>query len=396
MKRKTETWNKAAKVLATGAVCAVLIATPALAADSTGSGTAGTSQSTQTTASSAKTLTVTLDSAIEKALANSSAVIEASNEYEKAKINLKSTQKKADDMYKLLRRPDYSQLDQDMFQLIVYAPEVQQLAVNLAEKSEQAAIASTKVQIITQYYTIASCGKTENAKLDALEKAQRQYDVTNSKFKVGMASKLEVTQAQLEVDAARIGLDAARNDTQQNKRTLCAAMGLDPNASITLASTLEYKPLEIGSVDNAAKKLVAESPLVAIDEISYQMAEKEYNYNMRYLADFTYGGQVAQKTYDTAKAKFENTKRTTESNAYKSIESLQLAERQYNTAVKAKELQQEVYRLAVLRYENGLATQNDVLDAAANLTEADTTIIGALLQYNIAKTAYEQNLISAQ
>ena len=53
-----------------------------------------------------------------------------------------------------------------------------------------------------------------------------------------------------------------------------------------------------------------------------------------------------------------------------------------------------MYRLAELRYENGLATQNDVLDAAADLTNADSQIIAALLQFNVAKTAMDQGIIS--
>ena len=76
------------------------------------------------------------------------------------------------------------------------------------------------------------------------------------------------------------------------------------------------------------------------------------------------------------------------------LENLSLAREQYEVYNETQALLEEVYRLAVLQYENGLNTQNDIQAAAADLASNDSQRLNALLQYNIAKTAIEQGLVS--
>ena len=97
--------------------------------------------------------------------------------------------------------------------------------------------------------------------------------------------------------------------------------------------------------------------------------------------------------YNIAKKQYENAKNQLVADSYKFMENLRQAESQYLIAKKNKELAEEVYRLAELKYKNGLATQTDVLDAAAQVTAVDAQVIGALLQYNMYFNAFEYDYI---
>lgn len=390
MMDKKEWLKKTAKLALTGAILTTMMVSPAFAAEDSGS----VSEGVTSTATANQVKKITLQEAMDQALENNSTVITAANAWEKAKVEKEQAESQAEKMWKALGKPSNNQLDQDQYAAIVLAPQLKGMAVEMAEYSNDLAIAATKLQVINQYFTIASCGKTENSLLDAYEKAQRQYNTVKSKYNVGMASKLEVTTAQLEIDSAKIALENARNNTTQSKRALCVTMGLDANAQISPSTALTYEKLNISDKDQAVQELVEKNPQVKIDKVNYEMAKVQYDYDISINSDYTYNGQIAQKTFDSAKVQYETTLRETEANAYKTIENLLLAEKQYNMALESKELYQEVYRLAELRYENGLATQNDVLDAAADLTNADSQIIAALLQFNVAKTAMDQGIIS--
>ena len=70
------------------------------------------------------------------------------------------------------------------------------------------------------------------------------------------------------------------------------------------------------------------------------------------------------------------------------IGNIHLAEAQYLAAVKNKQTSEEVYRLTELRYKNGEATQTDVLAAAAQVSEVDAALVGALLNYNMYRERF--------
>ncbi len=284
--------------------------------------------------------------------------------------------------------------NQTYYAATVYGPEATKKAVEIQTYALASQEAACSLQTIQAYYTVLCDGQAEQSALLALEKAQNQYNVVESRLNQGMATKLELLSAQAQVNGAKAALDAARAKTVQDKRSLNVIMGLDPETNWSPNSQLTYDPLLIKNVEEKVQEIVSGSPMVQLTEVVFELADITKKNDMLAKPSFTYDGKTAELTYQTAKIEYDNAQSVAYTSAKSMLENLSLAREQYEVYNETQALLEEVYRLAVLQYENGLNTQNDIQAAAADLASNDSQRLNALLQYNIAKTAIEQGLVS--
>ncbi len=284
--------------------------------------------------------------------------------------------------------------NQTYYAATVYGPEATKKAVEIQTYALASQEAACSLQTIQAYYTVLCDGQAEQSALLALEKAQNQYSVVESRLNQGMATKLELLSAQAQVNGAKAALDAARAKTVQDKRSLNVIMGLDPETNWSPNSQLTYDPLLIKDVEEKVQEIVSGSPMVQLTEVVFELADITKKNDMLAKPSFTYDGKTAELTYQTAKIEYDNAQSVAYTSAKSMLENLSLASEQYEVYNETQALLEEVYRLAVLQYENGLNTQNDIQAAAAELASNDSQRLNALLQYNIAKTAIEQGLVS--
>ena len=284
--------------------------------------------------------------------------------------------------------------NQTYYAATVYGPEATKKAVEIQTYALASQEAACSLQTIQAYYTVLCDGQAEQSALLALGKAQNQYNVVESRLNQGMATKLELLSAQAQVNGAKAALDAARAKTVQDKRSLNVIMGLDPETNWSPNSQLTYDPLLIKDVEEKVQEIVSGSPMVQLTEVVFELADITKKNDMLAKPSFTYDGKTAELTYQTAKIEYDNAQSVAYTSAKSMLENLSLAREQYEVYNETQALLEEVYRLAVLQYENGLNTQNDIQAAAADLASNDSQRLNALLQYNIAKTAIEQGLVS--
>ncbi len=341
---------------------------------------------------------ISLEDAMDKALENSSDVLKARNDlksaevaYEQAKHQSKKMQDAAD-----IYIPGVGSLvkkDQTYYTATVYGPEARKKAVEMYQQALAAQEAGCKLKVIQQYYTVLCDGQSEVAALYAYTKAQNQMKTVQSRYDQGMATKLELLQAQTQVNAQKAALDAARATTVQDKRSMNVLVGNEPNANWSPSTKLSYDPLLIDDVEAKAKELMEIAPMVNIARITFELAELNFDNAVYVTPVFTYAGQTAELTYQTAKIDYENAQDTYYIGAKGMLEKLSLARSQYEVYEESQKLLEEVYRLSQLQYANGLNTQADVQAAAADIVANDAKRLSALLQYNVVKTAVEQGLI---
>jgi hypothetical protein len=369
--------------------------TASSAADST------TSSANQGSTTVAATLTgekksISLTEAMDLALANSSDVLEAANNAADAKVDWDKAADQAKSYYKMLGSPDYSRLNKDYYSLIVLTPALLEKTYDIYNYTNELQQSAAKVKAIQGYYTVVCNGKSEVASLYSYQKAQNQYATVNARYNQGMATKLELLSAQAQVNGARVALDAARATTVQSKRSLSILMGLDPETNWSPTTQLTYDPLKIQDVNAKANEMMEASPAVGIAKAQFEIATLQHDYEAGFNASFTYDGQIAELSYDTAKIQYQNAQNTAYTNAKAMLENLSLAKSQYDVYQESQTLLEEVYRLSVLQYENGLNTQNDVQSAAADIVSNDASRLNALLNYNVLKTTIEQGIVSTQ
>ena len=336
---------------------------------------------------------ISLDEAMELAMTNNATVLKARNDLASAEV----AAQKAASQSRTAKQVAQITLPTVTMPTPVYDTDGN-VATKKAVETQTYALASQEaacsLQTIQAYYTVLCDGQAEQSALLALEKAQNQYNVVESRLNQGMATKLELLSAQAQVNGAKAALDAARAKTVQDKRSLNVIMGLDPETNWSPNSQLTYDPLLIKDVEEKVQEIVSGSPMVQLTEVVFELADITKKNDMLAKPSFTYDGKTAELTYQTAKIEYDNAQSVAYTSAKSMLENLSLAREQYEVYNETQALLEEVYRLAVLQYENGLNTQNDIQAAAADLASNDSQRLNALLQYNIAKTAIEQGLVS--
>ena len=300
--------------------------------------------------------------------------------------------------------------------------------VQQAKELENVATANyTKTQLDTvlnvkqAFYTYI-----QNVRLIAVQEGnvdnQREHlRQAQSRFRAGLGLPSDVVRAQTAVANAVQNLQQARSDADVARINLVLQMGLDPRIPI-LVNDKEEPEISADDPQKLFDEALAKRPevasalanlrstkhgLSAASSISAPTVSINFSYSGRILEGIpqtnalnlalsinwtAYDGGLqdgkvteAQGNLGAAKAQLETTIQTVISDVAQDYYKLKTAEQKLKT-VQIEEINAvESVRLADGRYKVGLGILLDVLDAQAALRTAQTNVINAVTQINVAR-----------
>lgn len=107
------------------------------------------------------------------------------------------------------------------------------------------------------YYLLAS-EKNIEIKEKAYSLAEKQYSQTKVNFRNGLASELQLLQAQINAENQKPDISSAKLDFENNMISFKDLLGIDKNRNVSLSGNLEIEPLELDAdvlVENYLRKL---------------------------------------------------------------------------------------------------------------------------------------------
>jgi|GEM_PF-6224017 len=339
-----------------------------------------------------ETVNLSLDTAIDNALTNSLESVQMANTV----TQLEEVKEQADFRTKKYFKSmdvEEDKLTQYLYYQYVVTPKKAANSLNSAYLSQKQLELVTRITTATAYYNVAACGLSEKAAYDILLKAQKNYKDTQLLLELGQVSQLDLMNADIQLETAKMSLLSARNDTLQAKRDLCIKMGIAADTNIAITDKLVYQPVNITDDNAAAQKLRDEDLGIQVDKYTFDNAVLEFQWADRAYSEGTFDYMISLSTYNIAEKTYQTAQNQLLSDSYQFIGNIHLAESQYLAALKNKQTIEKVYSLTELRYVNGLATQTEVLEAAAQVSEVDAALVGALLNYNMYRNAFESNYI---
>ena len=291
---------------------------------------------------------------------------------------------------------------------------------------------SAKLNATTGYYdvlqasnTVTLCKETVDRLADHLKNAQAQFDV-------GVVAKIDVLRSQVELASAQQSLTKAENAYDLAISNLDNVIGLPLSTKLNLNEGLEYKPYN-NTMDNCLTYAMANRPAVHQAEAAVDMAKaaqkianagnlptvgigatqawagsglrdndwpglKNDNWKVGVSVSMNiwdYGvtaAKVAEAKANVIKA--QETYRQTTDGVQLSVRnyylSLREAEKRISTSSVAVAQAEEDYKIAQIRYQAGVGTNTDVIDASVSLTNAKNNYIQALYDYNTSRAELEQ------
>lgn len=302
--------------------------------------------------------------------------------------------------------------------------------VRQAEAQEDAAertLARTEADLVLQvkqaFYTYVQNMRLVQIHETNLRNQQQHLAQAQARLQAGVGLPLDVVRAEAAVSEATLNLQVARNNASTARVSLALLMGIDPRTPIEVAESEEPAPPtedleslvqlaiaqrpELGQAEatraaaihalDAARSTdaptVAATAGVAARGVSTPPLNHFLSVGIQVQWSPFDGGvkdgrvQEAQASIQAAEAQLEGTRRTIIADVSQAYLNLRTAEQRVVTADAGIANAEEALRLATGRYNAGLGTFLDVLDAQAALLTARTQRVNAEMAVAQARAA---------
>ena len=261
----------------------------------------------------------------------------------------------------------------------------------------------------------------DNVKLnqESVERLERYLQDVKLQFDVGVVAKVDVLRSEVELAKAKQSLIEAQNTYDLTMANLNNVIGFPLTTELNIKGDMGYaryeKELaacvdaalrqrpEISQYTDAAKSAqeaitVAKSGYLPTVSAVYNAGwydskfagGNNYNWSVYLLTSWTLfdsgytAGKVKQavEAYKKAQEQLKQTVDSVQLDVRQTYLSLKSAEQSIATSSSAVGLAEEDYKIKVIRYQAGVGTNLDVLDAQVALTTAKNNFLKAMYEYN--------------
>ena len=292
--------------------------------------------------------------------------------------------------------------------------------------AEELAFIAMKQTVSTAYYTLLAaidaqkvCEQSVAALEDHLKNVQAQYDV-------GVVAKVDLLRSEVELTSAQQDLIKAENRHNIAEARLNNMMGIAQDTKLNPVEELKYVIYEEGlpacinhamvhRLDLQQSRLQVKAAEAALNgakagwmpSVSGQLSNSWSDNKWPGNKGSNWGGGVgvsmnvfdsgvtksnvakAKANLMTAKESYRQDTDNVELDVRNCYNTLREAERRISTTQVSVSKAEEDYHIAQVRYEAGVGTNTDVLDAQVALVRARNDFNSSLYDYNLAKVALD-------
>lgn len=296
----------------------------------------------------------------------------------------------------------------------------------ISEHGLQKAYNDMRSTVTNGYFDMLQADNMQKLGRESVDRLADHLKNVEAQYEVGVVAKVDVLRSQVELANAKQSLIKAENAYQIAEANLNKIVGLPMDTQLKLDNILVYTPYDNDlqyCLDYAAKHRpeleqakqqveAAKGALrVAISghmpqvNASASQSWSDNNWPGDENGNWVVGVSVNMNIFDSgvtvskihgaeadlAKAheSYRDTVDLVNLDVRSNYLNLREAEKRIDTTKLAVSQAEEDYRIAQLRYMNGVGTNTDVLDAQVALTDAKTNYLQAMYDYNTCKTNLE-------
>ena len=295
-----------------------------------------------------------------------------------------------------------------------------------SEQGVQKAYNDMRSTVTNGYFDMLQADNMQKLGRESVERLADHLKNVEAQYEVGVVAKVDVLRSQVELANAKQSLIKAENAYQIAEANLNRIVGLPMDTTLKLDNILVYTPYDNDmqycldyaamhrpELEQAKQNVEAAKGALRV-AISGHMPQinasasqnwKDNNWPGDENGNWAVGVTVNLNIFDSGVtvskihgaeadlAKAHETYRDTVDAVNLDVRSnylnLREAEKRIDTTKLAVSQAEEDYRIAQLRYMNGVGTNTDVLDAQVALTDAKTNYLQAMYDYNTCKTNLE-------
>ena len=295
--------------------------------------------------------------------------------------------------------------------------------------AEEQAYIEMKETATNGYFTMLDAGNMKTLCQESVDRLQAHLDNVIAQYNVGIVARADVLRSEVELANAKQDLISAENGYDVAEATLNNIIGTPLSTTLVLKDTLQYVPYdndmayclayseehrpelkqaEYGVDAAEAALVVARSghmPKVSLNASNSWASEnwpgddnEEWQVGVTASMNIFDSGvtwskiHAAQENLAKAKETQRQVKDAVELEVRTDYLGMREAEKRISTTQVAVAQAEEDYHIAVVRYQAGVGTNIDVMDAQVALTEAKTNYVKALYDYNTSKAALNTSM----
>ena len=297
--------------------------------------------------------------------------------------------------------------------------------------AEEQAYNEMKETATTGYFNMLNAGNMKALRQESVERLQAHLDNVVAQYNVGIVARADVLRSEVELANAQQNYITASNEYDVAEATLNNIIGTPLNTTLKLKDSLQYVPYDndmaycLAYSEQHRPELKQAEYGVDAAEAALVVARSGHMPKIYANASDNWGGNgsnwpgdddenwsvgvtasinvfdsgvtwskihAAQEALVQAKESQRQIKDAVELEVRTDYLSMREAEKRISTAQVAVASAEEDYHIAVVRYQAGVGTNIDVMDAQEALTQAKTNYYQALYNYNTSKAALNTSM----
>jgi outer membrane protein TolC len=240
------------------------------------------------------------------------------------------------------------------------------------------------LEVRSAYYGVLSQMQKKAIAEKSLAQAEEHLEIITTKAKEGLATKLDLVNAEKNAIQAKAALEAASAEEELAVLELKRVIGLAYSEPISIElSEVEPEPIDLSPEKVVERVLASSLELLRLQwalEISQLQEESARNEYTAPLLKDIYTNRRMKAELDLRQAT-----RSVYLEAKRAWNNLKQAQSRVKLAEKELEAAQENYRITKSRFDGGLEIPNNLLRAQIDLTSAEHALVTAIFEYNLAR-----------
>lgn len=308
-----------------------------------------------------------------------------------------------------------------------------ELNLKSAEASYKRQRTATVLSITQTYMNLVKSIRRAKIDSESVEKSRMMKDLAERKFNAGLIPEVESIRLEVDLITREATLSSSLANVKKSEDDLKAAMGVSLDDSLQIVTEIEYTPVVLNFADLLREGMKNRSELKEADieielaKLSIRSAERSnefkgslkgsygWNYRKRQIlneksnldlnnwaASLTFtlpilDGSLNEANVRTAKSSLrtselrrQDTERSLILDIKNSFRQLQEVENRLKILQRQVELARKSYDITQQRFEQGIITSQQLLDAQLALTNANVDNLNALVDYSLALASLEK------
>lgn len=255
----------------------------------------------------------------------------------------------------------------------------------MTEKSYEMAKDSVEYQTRLAYNDLIKAINNLSCKEWELKLAEQKKATKQAQERVGLASKVDLISADTDLSSAKAAYETAKKQVDDAYVNFNQLVGLNPEDRPVLTEIPEIKPLEVANIDVKIRQTIDASPTV------YNAEKKELMYDIK--KDF-YDNMTEQRTgkieYEQSQIGVYMTKDALSKGLYNTYNAIRQLEEGYLAQQDALKLAEEGVRVTQVRYDIGMATKQDLLEAQVTVVKLKQSMLESACTHMKLKDIFQK------